>query len=67
MRGDGFVYKRMGAHFNRAGWASEQIGGVSALLFLRKLVEEIDQDWASVLTTSRTDAQAPDHPAGSGM
>ncbi len=50
MRGDEFVYKRMGAHFNRAGWASEQIGGVSALLFLRKLVEEIDQDWASVLT-----------------
>jgi Zn-dependent M16 (insulinase) family peptidase len=50
MRGDGFVYKRMSAHFNRAGWASEQIGGVTALLFLRKLVEEIDRDWASVLT-----------------
>jgi Zn-dependent M16 (insulinase) family peptidase len=50
MRGDGFVYKRMGAHFNRAGWASEQISGVSALLFLRVLVEDIDRDWQSVLT-----------------
>ena len=50
MRGDGFVYKRMGAHFNRADWASEQIGGVSELLYLRTLVEEIDQDWASILS-----------------
>jgi Zn-dependent M16 (insulinase) family peptidase len=50
MRGDQFAYRRMGAHFNRTGWASEQINGVTALFYLRKLVEDIDQDWQSVLS-----------------
>jgi Zn-dependent M16 (insulinase) family peptidase len=50
MRGDLFTYKRMNAHFTRTGWATEQIGGVTALLSLRKLVEEIDQDWNAVLS-----------------
>jgi Zn-dependent M16 (insulinase) family peptidase len=49
MLGDMYAYKRVGAHFTRAGWAVEQIGGVSALLFLRDLLEEIDRDWKSVL------------------
>jgi hypothetical protein len=49
MRGDIYAYKRMAAHFTRAGWASEQIGGISSLVYLRRLVEEIDRDWQTVL------------------
>lgn len=50
MRGDLFTYKRLNAHFTRTGWAAEQISGVTALLSLRKLVEEIEQDWKTVLS-----------------
>jgi Zn-dependent M16 (insulinase) family peptidase len=50
MRGDLFTYRRLSAHFTRTGWANEQIGGITALLSLRKLVEEIDQDWKAVLS-----------------
>ena len=50
MRGDLFAYKRLNAHFTRTGWVAEQIGGVTALLNLRMLVEEIDQDWKAVLS-----------------
>lgn len=40
---------RVRAHFDDAGWASEQINGVTNLFFLRELVKKIDDDWASVL------------------
>ncbi|MBN2256648.1 MAG: insulinase family protein, partial [Anaerolineaceae bacterium] len=50
MRGDVYAYKRMSAQFSHAGWVSEQIGGVSNLIFLRKLVEDIDRDWQTVLS-----------------
>jgi Zn-dependent M16 (insulinase) family peptidase len=48
-RGDMFSHKRLRAHFSRAGWAAEQTGGVSTLLFLRGLVEEMDRDWKPIL------------------
>ncbi len=43
------VISRLDAHFTEAGWAGEQIGGVSFLQFLRRLATEIDQDWPAVL------------------
>jgi hypothetical protein len=43
------VSTRMRAHFNEAGYAAEQMGGVSQLFFLRDLVERVKQDWPSVL------------------
>ncbi len=48
-RGHSFVESRMQAGYNKAGWAGEQIGGIAYLQFLRRLVEEIDQDWEAVL------------------
>ncbi|MDZ4719543.1 MAG: insulinase family protein [Roseiflexaceae bacterium] len=42
------VNNRLRAQFNEADWATEQIGGVSYLLFLRRLAEVIDQDWPTV-------------------
>ncbi len=43
------VNSRLRALFNEADWASEQIGGVENLFFLRRLAEEVDQDWPVVL------------------
>ena len=40
---------RLKARFSLADWAGEQMGGLTYLFFLRKLAEQIDQDWAGVL------------------
>ncbi len=47
--GHAVAYTRLKSHFNEADWASEQMGGISYLLFVRELVEKIDQDWPSVV------------------
>lgn len=43
------VNTRLKARFSMSEWASEQIGGLTYLLFLRNLADSIDQDWAGVL------------------
>jgi Zn-dependent M16 (insulinase) family peptidase len=40
---------RLRARFNEAYWAAEQTDGVSYLFFLRRLIEQVQQDWPSVL------------------
>ena len=47
--GSGVVAQRLRARFNDADWLSEQLSGITHLLFLRNLVDSIDNDWASVL------------------
>ncbi len=47
-RGHSAVMTRLKAQFNEAHWAAEQMGGIEALFFVRKLAEEIEQDWPSV-------------------
>ncbi|HJZ45608.1 MAG TPA: insulinase family protein [Roseiflexaceae bacterium] len=49
--GHSVVNTRLRAHFNEADWATEQIGGVSYLFFLRTLAQQIETNWASVLAT----------------
>jgi hypothetical protein len=46
--GHQIVSTRLRAHFNEAGKAAEQMGGVSQLFFLRDLVERVKTDWPSV-------------------
>jgi hypothetical protein len=46
--GHHIVSTRLMAHFNEAGKAAEQMGGVSQLFFLRDLVERVKNDWSSV-------------------
>jgi presequence protease len=46
--GHAVVNSRLRARFTLADWASEQMGGISYLFFLRKLVQQVDQDWPSV-------------------
>ncbi len=43
------VGSRLSAHFDEAGWLGEQMGGIEQLFFLRRLVEEVERDWPSVL------------------
>ena len=46
--GHAVVLSRMGAQLGLADWVAEQMGGVSYLLFLRRLAAEIDSDWPAV-------------------
>jgi Zn-dependent M16 (insulinase) family peptidase len=48
-RGHQVVNTRLRASFNEAGWIAEQIAGVEQLFFLRRLLEQIDEDWPTVL------------------
>jgi Zn-dependent M16 (insulinase) family peptidase len=48
-RGHSAVMTRLKARYNEAHWASEQMGGIEALLFTRKLAEAVDNDWPSVV------------------
>ncbi len=48
-RGHGFVSTRLRSRFDEAGWMGEQMGGVSYLFFLRRLVEQVNSDWPSVV------------------
>ncbi len=52
--GHAVVNNRLRAHFNEADWASEQMGGINYLLFLRQLASDIDRDWQSVLDKLET-------------
>lgn len=47
--GTHFVDIRLRAHFSLAGLAAEQTGGISQLLFLRRLLQRAETDWPGVL------------------
>jgi Zn-dependent M16 (insulinase) family peptidase len=47
--GHRFVNTRLRSLFDDAGWASEQMGGISYLFFLRKLAEQVESNWPGVL------------------
>ena len=47
-RGHSAVMSRLKSRHNEAHWASEQLGGVDSLFFVRQLVEQIDSDWPAV-------------------
>lgn len=48
-RGHGVVSTRLQARFTEAGWMDEELGGITNLFFLRNLINEVEQDWPSVL------------------
>ena len=47
--GHQMVNQRLRSHFSRAHWASEQMGGVSYLFFIRQLARDVEEDWPKVL------------------
>ena len=49
--GHRLVNHRLRARYSEADWASEQMGGIDYLFFLRQLVEKVDSNWTSVLDT----------------
>ncbi|MDF7826019.1 insulinase family protein [Pontiellaceae bacterium B12227] len=48
-RGHSAVMTRLKAHHHEAHWVSEQMGGVEALFFIRKLADEIESNWSDIL------------------
>lgn len=48
------VKNRLAARFSEADWVNEQISGLDNLFFLRKLADEIEKDWDSVLAKLET-------------
>ncbi|TVR00662.1 MAG: peptidase M16 [Desulfovibrionales bacterium] len=53
-RGHTLVNTRLRSGFTLADWASEQMGGISYLFFLRELSQRIDTDWENVQARMRT-------------
>ncbi len=47
--GSGFVDRRLRAAMNESDWADEEMGGISHLFFLRKLVDDVETRWGEVL------------------
>ncbi|MCB0060707.1 MAG: insulinase family protein, partial [Caldilineaceae bacterium] len=47
--GHSVVGGRLRASFNTAYWADEEMSGLNYLFFLRRLLDQIDQDWPAVL------------------
>lgn len=47
--GHSAVMGRLKSHYNEAYWASEQMGGVEALLFIRQLAADIETDWPGIV------------------
>lgn len=47
-RGHSAVMTRLKARYHLAHWTAEQLGGVDALFFARKLASDIEQDWEAV-------------------
>jgi Zn-dependent M16 (insulinase) family peptidase len=47
--GHSYASSRLRSSFSATDWASEQMGGVSYLFFVRKLAERVENDWAGVL------------------
>jgi len=49
--GHQMVNLRLRSHFSESHWASEQMGGISYLFFVRQLARDIEKDWPRVLAT----------------
>ena len=47
--GHAVANRRLRSYFNESGWASEQMNGIAYLFFLRRLAEQVENDWPSVL------------------
>ncbi len=47
-RGHSAVMTRLKAHHHEAHWANELMGGVEALFFIRKLADELENNWDAI-------------------
>ena len=47
--GHQYVGGRLRAAFSTAGWVEEQLDGVDSLFFVRRLAEQVENDWPGVL------------------
>lgn len=59
--GHGVAGSRLRAQFVEADWVDEQMGGLEALFFVRRLLQEIETDWPAVLARLETVRQTLFH------
>lgn len=52
--GHGIVLGRLRGMFTKAGWINQQMGGIDYLFFLRRLVDEVENSWPTVLKKLET-------------
>ncbi len=43
------VNRRLGAHFTEESWVDEEINSLSSIFFLRRLAQDVENDWPGVL------------------
>jgi hypothetical protein len=48
------VASRLRSKFSEGYWASEQVSGASYLFFLRRLIQQVEEDWDSVVEALET-------------
>lgn len=48
------VASRLRSKFSEGHWVSEQVSGASYLLFLRRLIKHVEEDWDAVLSALET-------------
>ncbi len=47
--GHSVVNRRLSSYFSESGWLAEQMGGIEYLFFLRRLAQDVEEDWPAVL------------------
>lgn len=52
--GQAIAGTRLAAHFTEAGWAQEQINGISTLFFVRDVAQKLERSWDAVLADLET-------------
>ncbi|MCB8925624.1 MAG: insulinase family protein [Ardenticatenaceae bacterium] len=52
--GHSVVNRRLRSYFTESSWVSEQMNGIEYLFFLRRLAEQVEADWPSVLAKLET-------------
>lgn len=52
--GHSYAITRLSGMFSQAGWVHEQIEGISQLLFIRQLEQDVLNNWGEVLTILRS-------------
>lgn len=56
--GSSVIHQRLKAHFSTPDRILDEINGINQIFFLRQLIEQIEQDWPSVLQNLRTITRA---------
>ena len=58
--GHAYVRNRLHAGLTTAGWVEEQMEGIEGLFFVRRLVDQVENEWPTVLASLQARDELPD-------